>query len=169
MAGGLWELLALFSLRDKNSGCVFRLYQFDLGFVFSRMWTCVKTGTVRALSALIDLTVPAQSCPWGSPDPCPGPCFSQSQDHWSLPQECWLPAPHSLALALHPTELADLPANVLVWPQISLITMNLPDNPGWAQLPTLPKPALLTSLRDGRTSSWPARPANWIIILFLVP
>lgn len=53
----------------------------------------------------------------------------------------------------------------VMWAQTCLITTNLPDNLGWAQLPIFPKPALLTSLRDGGTSSWPASPAGWIIPL----
>lgn len=71
MADGLWESLALFSSRGKNSGCIFRLCQFDLGFLLSRRWTCAKTGAVRALRALIDVTVPAQPLPGAPPTPIP--------------------------------------------------------------------------------------------------
>lgn len=93
-----------FSLRGRKIlGSIFRVYQFDLGVIFSRMWTCAKTNIVNALTAPTDLTIPAPafrksiSAQLGPSVPVSGVLTSSS------PQSC--PG----------TELA----NVLAWPHIS--------------------------------------------------
>lgn len=58
MAEGVQASLDFLPSRRKNSDNIFRVYQFDLGVIFSWMWTCAKTSIVNVPTAPTDPTVP---------------------------------------------------------------------------------------------------------------